>query len=224
LGVKRGGGKRCRRGALPPQSKASFSWAAVIGRGYNRRVKRRRILLLLVLALVAGYALYLWREEQRERKFFPEIQAAAQRYDLDPFLLKAVIWRESRFNANARGSKGEIGLMQIQEIAAQEWADAEGIASFEHEHCTDPGTNTLAGAFYLGKLLKRYRHTDNPVPYALADYNAGRGNVLKWNSGPAATNSVLFIDQIGFASTKGYVKSVMRKERFFRILARFGLN
>jgi soluble lytic murein transglycosylase len=195
-----------------------------MARYYNRRVKRRRILSFVLLALVAGTAFCLWLEAEKERKFLPQIQTAAQRYEVDPMLLKAVVWRESRFNADARGSKGEIGLMQIQEVAAQEWADAERISLFEHEHCADPGTNTLAGAFYLGKLLKRYRHTDNPVPYALADYNAGRGNVLKWNGGPAATNSVVFIDQIGFASTKDYVKSVMRKQRFFKILARFGLG
>jgi soluble lytic murein transglycosylase len=186
--------------------------------------RRRRIVLIAILVFAAGIALLLWREEEREKKFFPEIKTAAQRYNVDPFLLKAVVWRESRFNPDARGSKGEIGLMQIQEIAAQEWADAERYSSFEHEHCADPGTNTLAGAFYLGKLLKRYRHTDNPIPYALADYNAGRGNVLKWNSGPASTNSAVFIEQIGFASTKDYVKSVMRKERFFRLLARIGLG
>ena len=46
----------------------------------------------------------------------------------------------------------------------------------------------------LSKLLRRYTKTDSPLPYALADYNAGRGNVLKWNGGEAATNSVLFID------------------------------
>ena len=57
--------------------------------------------------------------------------------------------------------------------------------TFAHEHCFDPGTNTLAGTWYLRKLMRRYAQTDNPLPYALADYNAGRGNVLKWNQGAA---------------------------------------
>ena len=106
--------------------------------------------------------------------------------------------------------------MQLQEIAAQEWADSERIQFFRHEHCLDPGTNTLAGTFYLGKLLRRYRHTDNPVPYALADYNAGRANVLKWLDGEAQTNSAIFIGQIGFPMTRQYVIEVMKRSERYR--------
>jgi soluble lytic murein transglycosylase len=176
----------------------------------------------LLLLLAAGAAICLWHEVERERKFIPQIQTAAARYGIDPLLVKAVVWRESRFNPEARGRAGEIGLMQIQEVAAQEWADAEQIPAFAHEQCVDPGTNTLAGTFYLTKLLKRYSQTDNPIPYALADYNAGRGNLLKWNSGSAATNSAAFIGQIRFASTENYVKTVMRRYELYRFLARLG--
>ena len=42
-------------------------------------------------------------------------------------------------------------------------------------HRGAPGSNTLAGAWYLAKLLRRYPHADDPLSYALADYNAGRG-------------------------------------------------
>jgi soluble lytic murein transglycosylase len=139
-------------------------------------------------------------------------------------LVKAVVWRESRFDPAARGKAGEIGLMQIQEVAAQEWADAERDRAFEHLHCLDPATNTLAGTFYLGKLLKRYAHTDNPIPYALADYNAGRGNVIRWNNGAGATNSAVFIDQISFPGTRQYVKTVMRRHERYQFLSRLGME
>ncbi|HEY0549528.1 MAG TPA: lytic transglycosylase domain-containing protein, partial [Verrucomicrobiae bacterium] len=66
-----------------------------------------------------------------------------------------------------------------------------------------------------GKLLRRYAKTDDPVPYALADYNAGRGNVLKWIKDDAATNGALFILQIRFPSTRDYVQKVMeRREKY----------
>jgi soluble lytic murein transglycosylase len=163
-------------------------------------------------------ALYGLRQTWLERSQNIPIRAAALKYGLDPALVKAVVWRESRFNPAARGKAREIGLMQLREEAAQEWADTEKIETFEHEHCVDPQTNTLAGTHYLKKLLKRYANTDNPVPYALADYNAGRGNVLKWNGGGAATNSALFIEQIGFPGTKAYVKAVMRRSLRYRIM------
>jgi soluble lytic murein transglycosylase len=184
-------------------------------------MKRRWIWLSLGL-LLAGAAAYVWREARRERKFEPQLRAAAQRYGVDPLLVKAVVWRESRFNPGARGASGEIGLMQVQEVAAQEWADTERIGSFAHEQCFNPDTNALAGAFYLSKLLKRYAGTDNPLPYALADYNAGRGNVLKWNTGAATTNSVQFLAQMSFPGTKAYVKSVLRRYAFYRFLFRLG--
>jgi soluble lytic murein transglycosylase len=179
-------------------------------------VKRIWRLLILLLLLAGGGAAYWWRAGWLDRSQDQPIRAAAQRYGIEPALVKAVVWRESRFNPAARGHSGEIGLMQLQEEAAREWVDAEHISGFDHEHCLDPATNTLAGAFYLKKLLKRYRQTDNPLPYALADYNAGRGNVLKWLSGPAATNSAAFTEQIGFAGTKAYVSSVMQRYEYYR--------
>jgi soluble lytic murein transglycosylase len=176
---------------------------------------------LLSVALCAlGVAGYLCFVIAQGSQFEPQIAAAATRYHVDPLLVKAVIWRETRFHPNRRGRAGEIGLMQIQEAPALDWAGAEHIQNFSHEQCFDPATNVLAGTFYLGKLLKRYARTDNPLPFALADYNAGRGHLLKWNTGPAATNSAVFIAQIGFPMTRAYVKSVMRRYALYKFLAR----
>jgi len=60
-------------------------------------------------------------------------------------------------------------------------------------------------------LMLRYQPADNPIPYALADYNAGRSNVLKWRTGSAVTNSAAFVGRIGFPGTRAYVRSVMRR-------------
>jgi soluble lytic murein transglycosylase len=172
----------------------------------------------ILLFLLGGLAAYWWWQGRLERSQDGPIRIAAQRYEVGPALIKAVVWRESHFHPKARGRAEEIGLMQLQDTAAREWAGAEHLQGFEHEHCFDPGTNTLAGAWYLRKLLRRYAKTDNPLPYALADYNAGRGNVLKWNQGVAATNSAAFIEQIGFPGTKDYVRSVISRYSYYRPL------
>lgn len=185
-------------------------------------LRRHRSRLLLAFVLVGIATIYLWWNSQLERSQDNPIRVAASRYGVEPALVKAVVWRESRFNPSVRGRAQELGLMQIREEAAQEWADAEHVIGFEHAHCLDPRTNTLAGTWYLRKLLKRYTQTDNPIPYALADYNAGRGNVLKWNSGEAATNSAVFVEQIGFPGTKAYVKSVMNRYDRYRPLFAMG--
>ncbi len=173
--------------------------------------------VILILGLLGcGVAIYWAWEDWLEHSQDAPIRAAALRYGVEPTLVKAIVWRESHFHPRVRGRAKELGLMQLQEEAAQEWADAERIAGFQHEHCLDPVTNTMAGAFYMKKLLRRYAHTDNPLPYALADYNAGRGNVLKWTKGAAGTNSMLFTAQIGFPGTRDYVAAVIQRYEKYR--------
>jgi soluble lytic murein transglycosylase len=154
----------------------------------------------------------LWRENRHD----PLILAAASQYGVEPALVKAVIWRESRFNPRARGPRGELGLMQIRFAAATDWAKAEGRSAPAQADLLDPALNTQAGTWYLAKLLRRYTQTDNPLTYALADYNAGRSNVLRWMQGQATTNSAAFLRQIDFPGTRAYVRSVLKRYQHYR--------
>jgi soluble lytic murein transglycosylase len=175
-----------------------------------------RLLLGLLLLAGAGAAfLAWWWGERLEHSQDAPILAAARRYGLDPALIKAVVWRESAFNPQARGRAGEVGLMQVTDAAAQEWAEAERVYPLPESHLLDPRTNTLAGAWYLRKLLRRYPQADNPVVFALADYNAGRGNVLKWMKGPATTNALEFASQFGFPTTRDYVEQVTHRRQHY---------
>jgi soluble lytic murein transglycosylase len=169
---------------------------------------------VILVVLAAGF--YWWRIDWLERSQDLPIRAAARRYGVEPALVKAIVWRESRFNPSARGRAEELGLMQLQDAAAREWAEAEHLKGFEHEHCFSPVTNTLAGTWYLRKLMRRYTNTDNPLVYALAEYNAGRGNVLRWNKGQAETNSLVFVGQIRFPTTKAYLRDVIARYEHYR--------
>jgi soluble lytic murein transglycosylase len=184
---------------------------------YNCGVKNRWLILLpLLLIAVAGGLAWWLRAERREHSQDRVILAAAKRYGVEPALVKAVVWRESWFDPDAEGGHGERGLMQITEIAAQEWADAEHITTFDARHLFDPITNTFAATSYLAKLLRRYTQTDNPVPYALADYNAGRTHVLRWNKGAASTNSAVFLEQMDFPGTRKYVEAILQQRDVYR--------
>lgn len=171
-------------------------------------------MLLVALALNLSAWLY-WRDRQ-EHRYDREIRTAAARYGVAPALVKAVVWKESRFAADARGKAGELGLMQLMEETAFEWAGSQRLNHFSHEQVLHPATNTLAGAYYLGKVLRRYLRTDNPLPYGLADYNAGRGRVLKWMTGAAATNSAAFLAQVDIPSTRAYIEEVTERYRHYR--------
>ena len=178
-------------------------------------MKPRILLIILIVLLIDAAVLWWWRGSQLEQSQDGVIRAAATQYDMDPALVKAMVWRESRFNPKAQGAAGELGLMQIREAAASEWAKAEGIANFHHSHLLNAKSNVLAGVWYLKKLVGRYQHTDDPIVYGLADYNAGRSRVLEWNNGDAKTNSTLFVEQIGYPTTKAYVRMVkLRREKY----------
>jgi len=187
---------------------------------YKDGVHRRWIIFMAAILVVDAIVGWLWWRHWREHRYDSEIVAAARRYNIEPALVKAVVWRESAFDARARGRAGELGLMQLMPASAGEWAAAERVPGFMHKHVLDPRTNTFVGAWYLAHALKRYPATDNPTAYALADYNAGRGNVLKWLQGPAATNSSSFLSQMTFPGTRRYIESVLsERERFRREMA-----
>lgn len=170
----------------------------------------------MALLLVNGAILVWWYIRGREHRYDAAIVAAARKYGVNPALVKAVVWKESRFDHTVRGKAGELGLMQIRELAAQEWATAEKRGSIEHSLMLDPQLNTQAGTWYLRKLLNRYRNTDNPLPYALADYNAGRTQVLKWNKGAASTNSAAFLAKMDYPGTKQYIQDITERFRYYQ--------
>ncbi len=187
-------------------------------RNCNRQVPARARWWLgggLLLAATLG-ALGWWAETRRAHRYDGLIRSVALRYEVDPALVKAVIRRESHFRPHARGAAGELGLMQVTDAAAQEWAESAGVYPLPETHLLNPVTNVLAGTWYLAKLLRRYAQTDRPEVFALADYNAGRGNVLKWARAAAATNSATFHEAIGFASTRAYVTAVLAHREHYR--------
>ena len=169
-----------------------------------------------MLFLCDGIVGWWWWRRQRERRYDPQILQAAARYGIEPALVKAVIWRESRFQAEAQGAAGEVGLMQIRPGVVQEWSAAERTSSTRPEHVMQPLTNILIGTWYLKKLMSRYPHVDDPIPYALSDYNAGRQHSLRWGQGGASTNSAQFVAQIGFPGTQVYVQEVLRRRALYQ--------
>lgn len=196
-------------------------WCRVLGFAWTRSLRhkgsrmdwiRRRKWWLFGLIGLAGLLLgwerwRLWRDH----RYDDLILVAARQHGVEPALIKAVVWRESRFNARARGRRGEVGLMQIRSGAASDWAKAQGRSAPTESELLQPALNMQVGAWYLARLLRRYQQTDNPLAYALADYNAGRSNVLRWLQGPAATNSAAFLRQLDFAGTRAYVRSVLHR-------------
>jgi len=176
-----------------------------------RAIKRHWPWLFLIIALGAIITLFDRCRTYHENSQDKHILTAARQYGVDPALIKAVVWRESSFDPRVRGDAGEIGLMQVGKLAAEEWAEAERKTFFQHSELFDPAKNTQAGTWYLRKMLRRYANTDQPAVFALADYNAGRSNVLRWNKAAGSTNSVVFLQQMDFPGTRDYIRSILKR-------------
>ena len=192
-----------------------------------------KVVLVVGFLAVVGGGLFLWRSpdpeyavydavyHERFHRYDTLIQDTAKRRGVDPMLIKAVVWRESRFRPDKLGLDGERGLMQITDAAAKEWAKSEKVANFVPTDLFDPKTNIDAGTWLLARALHRYESKDDPLPFALAEYNAGRSRVAKWsgernNSDPATqASSEKLVANIDIASTRNYVETVQNRVRYY---------
>ena len=174
-----------------------------------------------VLALKSGDALYSieeWISPARFQRFDTLIRRAAADHQLDPLLVKALVWRESRFDPRKVGSAGERGLMQVTENAANDWAKQNHIENFRAEQLFDPRVNLEVGAWYLHRALQHWQNQPDPTPFALAEYNAGARRAQRWASSPeaGAMHEEVFRANIDFPGTRGYVDSIIARRDFYK--------
>jgi soluble lytic murein transglycosylase len=172
-------------------------------------VRRVALAALLLAAVVGGAAVWVVSAEpqwyQRARyplRYESIVRAHARNYDLPPTLLAAVIYTESKFDADARSGAGAVGLMQLLPETAKGIAIRTGGDRFVVSDLLDPEINVRYGSWYLRNLLNRY----DDVPTALAAYHAGQGNVDEWRSKGIG---------IQFPETRAYVDRVLDAQRVY---------
>jgi len=176
------------------------------GRADERDLVRRIVTALAAIVIIVTSAVSLGCA-QVDRIRYPLryeliVRNHAKNYDLDPALLAAVIYTESRFNANAESSAGAIGLMQLLPETARGIAVRTGGNGFVLRDLYVPEINVRYGAWYLRNLLNRY--SDERT--ALAAYHAGQGNVDRWREQGVG---------IQFPETRDYVDNVEKAKRIY---------
>jgi soluble lytic murein transglycosylase len=191
-----------------------------------------KLLLVLLLAVAASfvylalrsgdpiYTIYEWMSPARFKQYDRLISAVATEHHLDPMLVKAVVWRESRFDPQKYGSAGERGLMQVTENAANEWARETKAENFRVEELFDPKKNVEAGSWYLHRAAQHWEQQPDPMPFALAEYNAGASRVQRWAGGNGGSSPNIsareFLASIDFPGTRNYVDSVLARYHFYK--------
>lgn len=168
---------------------------------------------LAVAGFIYGRAVY---RAQAYNELIAAVAVRARHNDDFKYLVKAVVRRESAFDAKAYGRAGEVGLMQVTAGAAQDWARATKRANFNPHQLWNPEINLSAGSWYLARALRRWEQADDPIPFALAEYNAGLGNVRKWQPADRPLIAAEFRHAITYPGVREYVDSVMRYYREYR--------
>jgi len=189
-----------------------------------------KLVICLLLAGAAGmvylsmrsgdplYTVYEWISPARFQQHDALIRSVAAEHQLDPMLVKAVVWRESRFDAQKFGTAGERGLMQVSEKAAGEWAQQAKVENFRVEELFDPRTNLRAGTWYLRRAIEHWQNQADPMPFALAEYNAGASRALRWAGGDDTKpmTAETFLENIDFPGTRKYVESIVARYKFYK--------
>ncbi|MGD0996980.1 MAG: lytic transglycosylase domain-containing protein [Thermoleophilia bacterium] len=179
---------------------------------------RRRLviggLVLVALAVVWGL-LWLTKPGPFLRAVYPlshvdAIRAAARENRLDPALVAAIIYEESRFRDDVSSHQGAIGLMQVLPSTAEDIAHKTGGTDFVVSDLTDPRVNILYGCYYLRQLLDHYHGSEAA---AVAAYNAGQSNVDAWLT---TTGGKLSAQAIPFSETRDYVTHVLALQKLYR--------
>jgi soluble lytic murein transglycosylase len=161
--------------------------------------KLAALLLLAVIGVGAAATVVTteptWYLRMRYPLKYPDIvRGHADNYRLEPELLAAVIYTESKFDPDAQSPSGAIGLMQLLPETAAGIAERTGGSRFQTSDLYDPELNVRYGSWYLRHLLDKY---DGDLRKALAAYNGGQGNVDRG---------------IQYAETKAYVDRVRELE------------
>lgn len=128
----------------------------------------------------------------RSALLHPIIDRAAARYQVDPALVRAIIFAESGYDATAVSKRGAMGLMQLMPQTAR----AMGV-----KDCFNPEHNINGGVKYFKKLYDQF---DGDIRLALAAYNAGSRKVRKFNGVPP------------FGATERYIRKVMKYYKKFK--------
>jgi soluble lytic murein transglycosylase len=140
------------------------------------------------------------------------IRQQASDKDLDPALIAAVIYQESKFR-DRTSSAGAKGLMQLLPSTADFIAKKSGGTSFQLRDLGTPSVNIAYGSWYLRYLIDRYHGN---ATLAVAAYNAGQSNVDKWVRRAGGAGNFDAGRDIPFPETRHYVLSVQSHRQAYR--------
>ena len=139
------------------------------------------------------------------------VEKYANEYDVDKYLIYAIIKAESNFDEDAVSNKGAKGLMQLMYSTAEEIAEKLAI-DLNEENILEPDINIHLGTNYISMLTQKYEN----INLALAAYNAGNGNVDSWIEDGTLKEDGTNIENVPFTETNNYVRKILRDYELYK--------
>ncbi|MCZ8511919.1 lytic transglycosylase domain-containing protein [Paenibacillus filicis] len=170
--------------------------------------RKKRVFALLLI----GFVIFLFLSSSAVGRFmYPirydkEIRQMADKYQLDPFLIAAIIRVESNYKLQTVSKKGAYGLMQLMPDTSDWIIDKARFSDKYRDQLHDPSVSIELGAWYLDWMQKQFNGNMIAV---IAGYNAGHGKVSRWLQEREWDGTLKGADTIPYGETRHYVQRVM---------------
>lgn len=159
--------------------------------------------IILIVLFFASYQVVLWRYPL---KYEDLVQIYSEKFNVDPFLVFAIIKAESDFQPSAVSPKNAKGLMQISEGTGKWGAGKLNLDDYSSQKLFEPETNIYIGCWYLSVLYDEFKDFN----LVIAAYNGGSGNVNRWLNDRSLSADGKTLDRIPFRETDQYIKRVIK--------------
>lgn len=178
-------------------------------------LKKIKIIVAVLCIFLIIFAMFWFRKPILKKiyvvKYDEYVSKYSNQYDIDKYLILAIIKAESNFNENAVSKKGAKGLMQLMDTTAEDLAKNSDI---NLDDIFEPDINIQLGSKYISALISKY----DSIGLALAAYNAGSGNVDNWIKDGILKKDGSDIEKIPFIETNNYVRKILRDYELYKEL------
>ncbi len=180
---------------------------------YNKYMKKWAITIIfayMFVLILAGCKLLI--AITHPLKYSDLIAEISSEYNLSAELVASVVNVESRYNPNAKSSKGAIGLMQVKLSTAEYLIEIYNLdIEITEDDLYTPKTNLTFGCMYLNYLLQKFEDCYT----ALAAYNAGETRVLTWLKDSQYSSDGITLNVIPYQETKNYINKIKSNLTFY---------
>lgn len=176
--------------------------------------KKTITIFITIIILIAFFAIYKLKKPMLKciysTEYYEYVEKYSEKFDVDKYLIYAIIKAESNFDDNAVSSKGAKGLMQIMDTTAEDIAISIDFP-LDNMDILNPETNIMLGTKYISMMIDKY----SCIELALAAYNAGSGNVDSWIQEGILSDDGSDIENIPYKETNNYVRKILRDYKIY---------